>query len=252
MDHSPYYRNRPDADIAVLMIHGILGTPRHFDWLIPAIPDDITVSNILLPGHGGSVQDFSHATMEQWQTYVEKTVSDLEKSGRRIIVVGHSLGSLLALHAAVKHNSICALMLLNVPLCPQLRPRLMGRNLRAAFGKLNKNDPKDAQFSQACGTVTEPYLWKYLAWIPNFLSLLCLCRKSRSIPSRLCIPCCAYLGGEDDLVNIRTKKWLQNHPQITMRYFPNGTHFGYSEQERSIIKEDFDCMLQNISKKQAL
>lgn len=252
MVHSPFFRDRPDADIAVLMIHGILGTPRHFDWLINTIPDNIHISNILLPGHGGSVQDFSNATMDQWLAHVEKTVSDLEKPGRQIIVVGHSLGSLLALNAAKNHKSIRSLMLLNVPLYPQFRLRLIGRNFRAAFGKLNMNDPKDVQFYQACGTVTEPFLWKYLTWIPNFLSLLHLCRKCRTIPQRLSIPCNAYLGGEDDLVNIRTKNWLQNHSKITLRYFPNGTHFGYSKQEQSIIKEDFNSILLEISKKQAL
>ena len=62
MTHHPYFRNRPDANTAVLLIHGILSTPRHFDWLIPHIPDYFDVSNILLAGHGGTAQDFSVAS----------------------------------------------------------------------------------------------------------------------------------------------------------------------------------------------
>jgi len=59
MKHSPYFRNRSNTETAVLLIHGILSTPRHFDFLIPHIPDEYDICSILLAGHGGSVQDFT-------------------------------------------------------------------------------------------------------------------------------------------------------------------------------------------------
>ena len=34
--HRPYIAERPGATKAVLMIHGICGSPRRFDWLVPA------------------------------------------------------------------------------------------------------------------------------------------------------------------------------------------------------------------------
>lgn len=251
MAHCPFFRHRPNADIAILMIHGILGTPRHFDWLIHATPDHIHISNILLPGHGGSVQDFSDSTMKQWQNHVAQAICDLERPGRKIIVIGHSLGSLLALNAAQQHKSIRGLILLNVPFCPQVRLRLVGRSIRAAFGKSNLDDPAEIVFLQACGTKTEPYLWKYLGWIPNFLALLSLCRKSRLVPQALTIPCYAYLGKKDDLVHIRSARWLQNLPNIQLRFFPDGSHFGYSQQEQSQIRDDLCKLLQSVSKNQA-
>ena len=243
MTHEPFFRNNPDSPVAVLMIHGIVGTPRHFDWMIPHIPESCHISNILLPGHGGSVQDFSNATMEKWQECVEQAITSLEAPGRKIIIVAHSLGTLLAMNAALTHESICGMLLLNVPFIPRMRFRLIGRSLRTALGKPNMDDPAEALYFRACGTKTEPYLWKYLGWIPNFLSLLRLCKTSRCIPDKLSIPCYTYIGGEDDLVHPRSEKWLSNCPHITMRYFPEGSHFGYSPQEQAQIIDDLSKLI---------
>ena len=37
MDHKPYIRYVPDSHYAVLMVHGIVGTPAQFRDLIPVI-----------------------------------------------------------------------------------------------------------------------------------------------------------------------------------------------------------------------
>ena len=244
MDHSPFYRHRPESNIAVLLIHGILSTPRHFDWLIPSIPDDVEVYNILLKGHGGTVADFSKATMQQWQAQVSEAVKSIKRPGRKIILIGHSLGALLALQTAQNRRSICGLMLLNPPLKPWVRPSMVWRSLRFAFGRIRTDDPGDISCYQDLGVSLEPQLWKYLGWIPNFISLLILGRKCRNIPAKLSIPCFAYLGRMDELVHIGSKKWLQDCLNITLRFFPHGTHFGYSEPEKLLIEADFEDLLQ--------
>ena len=66
MDHRAYIRIVEDSDTAVLMIHGIAGSPAHFRDLIPVIPADWSVYNILLDGHGGTVSDFSRTSMKKW------------------------------------------------------------------------------------------------------------------------------------------------------------------------------------------
>lgn len=249
MQHSPFIHSRPNADVAIIMIHGILGTPRHFDWLIPAVPEECHISSILLPGHGGSVQDFSRSNMSQWKEAVEHAIASVEKPGRKIILVGHSLGSLLALNAAIRHESICGMLLLNVPFSPQVRFRLIGRSLRAIMGRSNLDDPKEAQYLRSCGTAIEPGFWKYLSWIPNYLSLLKLCKTSRPIPKALTIPCCAYLGGADDLVHPRSAKWLQGCHSINVRFFPHGSHFGYSQPEQEQITNDLKQLLSDLTEK---
>lgn len=58
MEHREYVRIVPGAKTAVLFMHGIVGTPNHFRDLLPLVdlvPDDWSVYNVLLPGHGGTV-----------------------------------------------------------------------------------------------------------------------------------------------------------------------------------------------------
>ena len=50
MKYREYIRDIPNSKVAVLMIHGIVGTPAHFRELIPIIPDNCTIHNILLNG----------------------------------------------------------------------------------------------------------------------------------------------------------------------------------------------------------
>ena len=53
MNSQAYIREIPGAKTAVLMIHGIVGTPEHFAMLYPYVPEDWSIYSIRLAGHGG-------------------------------------------------------------------------------------------------------------------------------------------------------------------------------------------------------
>lgn len=239
MDHRPYSRSTPNANTGILLIHGILSTPRHFDFLIRHIPNEYAVSNILLAGHGGSVKDFSKASMAQWQQQVEQQILKMSQTCGNIILIGHSLGSLLALQAACKFDCIRGLFLLNPPLLPRVQASMMGRSIRFAFGKLRPDDIGDVLCHKDLSIQLEPYLWKYLGWIPNFISLLQLSAKCRKIPAALDIPCYAFIGMQDELVNPKTAKYFPENPNISLEILENGVHFGYFPEEQSRIIAGF-------------
>lgn len=244
MDHTPYFRNCPDCETSVLLIHGILSTPRHFDFLIPHIPQNYQVKSILLAGHGGSMRDFSKASMKQWQAQVRQEIEHLRTPN--IIIIGHSLGALLALQAATCCKRIQGLFLLNVPFIPQMRFSGMCRCLRIAFGKVRADDPIDIACYQDLGIRTEPYLWKYLRWIPNFISLLCFARQCRKIPASLKIPCTAFLGTNDELVHIRSRRYLTGNPHISLQILENGIHYGYTQSQQHQITSHWENFIKTI------
>ena len=75
MEHKEYVRIVPGADTAVLFIHGIVGTPNHFTDLISLVelvPEDWSVCNLLLDGHGGNADDFAATSMKKWKNQVIK------------------------------------------------------------------------------------------------------------------------------------------------------------------------------------
>ena len=77
MDHSQYIRVVEGSAMAVLIIHGIAGTPAHFRDLIPVIPENWSVYNILLDGHGKNVKDFGKSSMAKCIDQVNRVLQTL-------------------------------------------------------------------------------------------------------------------------------------------------------------------------------
>ena len=73
------YVNIKENDTAVLFIHGIIGTPRQFDFLIKEVPENYSVYNMLLSGHGKGVKDFSKTNMKNWEKEVKEALAFLRK-----------------------------------------------------------------------------------------------------------------------------------------------------------------------------
>ena len=106
MLHSEYKNIVPGAKRAYLFVHGIIGTPDHFDKLIPMLPEDVTVWNLLLDGHGKGPTDFSRASMKKWRATVKSALRELAASHDEIFVVAHSLGTLLTMEEALVNEKI--------------------------------------------------------------------------------------------------------------------------------------------------
>lgn len=90
------------ADTAILFVHGILGTPEHFAPFLPLVPPDWSIYNVLLKGHGGSVKDFSEASMGEWKQQVHDAYQALRAVHQKVVIVAHSMGTLFAVQAAIK------------------------------------------------------------------------------------------------------------------------------------------------------
>ena len=67
MKHREYKRIVPEAEKAVLFIHGIISTPNHFKDFVELVPCNISVFNLLLDGHGKAVNDFARSSMKKWE-----------------------------------------------------------------------------------------------------------------------------------------------------------------------------------------
>ena len=148
------------------------------------------------------------------------------------------------MEAAATNSNICALLLLNPPLKVRFRLRLVGMSFASAFGTLKPDNALHEAYLSASGIQTEPYVWKYLGWIPNFLALLKQCRRARQLPRQLSVPCHVFLGKEDDLVHLRTAKWLEDLSHVKLTLFPKGIHFGYSNEEQVLIRNALKAFLE--------
>ena len=135
MAHEPSRRIISGSDTAILFIHGIVGTPDQFFPLIPLVPDTWSCVNLLLPGHGGSVCDFSRSSMAAWRRCVSGEIAALAACHKRILLVGHSMGTLFCIDEALRRpEQIAGLFLLASPLRIGMKPSATIQSLQVAFG----------------------------------------------------------------------------------------------------------------------
>lgn len=224
MPHSEYIKKQDGATCAVLFIHGILSTPRYFDRFLPAIPEGWDIYNILLDGHGGTVKDFSGTSMAKWKAQVKMRMSELCSRYRNVVVIAHSLGTLLTIGEAPRHPNIKAILLLDVPLNVRIKPVMAVQSLKAAFGTLDGNDPWESALGSFISIVLTRRLWQYLGWIPRFWELLCLCRQTREEIGNISVPCYVFLSRQDELVSMKSARYFQGHPTVTYEILEHSGH----------------------------
>jgi carboxylesterase len=96
----------PNAETAVLLIHGFTGSPSEFRRLGYYLNDlGYTVKAVLLPGHGTTPEDMIQTGFRDWWRGVKESFEWLQESGfTRIVPIGHSMGGLLSLKLAMEED----------------------------------------------------------------------------------------------------------------------------------------------------
>ncbi len=238
MEHREYLRLVEGADTAVLFVHGILGTPHHFDPFLPLVPKNWSVCNLLLDGHGAGVREFSRTSMERWQAQVEEAAQQLERTHSRLLIVGHSMGTLLAIrHALRPESQVAGLFFLACPLKLRLRFRMVTNSAKVYLGWVRPHDKAAQAGQKACGIRHEWQFWRYLGWIPRFMELFRLIRQTRQQLSQLRTPCWAFQSGRDEMVSCEAGKLLEGQAALTV--LPESSHFYYDPEDLQTVLGSF-------------
>ena len=230
--HGEYKRIVPGAESAVLFVHGINATPRFFDAYIAALPADVSVHNLLLPGHGGTVRDFGAHSAKEWEAHVHRTLDALRQNHQRVYIVAHSLGTLLAIREAVRDDRhIAGMLLLCVPLRIWSKPT-------AWWGKLAKGlGGKAAQEElRTCyGTEVDWRIWRYIGWIPRYGELFMLSRDARRKIDQLHVPATVFMAGRDEQVSLRSETCMTGNPAIRLRRMEKSTHHIFTREDNAAV-----------------
>lgn len=243
MEHLPFVIDVPHARVCVLMVHGFLGSPHHFDMLLPLIPADWAVHSIQLDGHGGTLRDFMRTDRHKWEAQLAAEMAHVCRTYDRVVVVAHSMGCMLSANAAVQHgdpSKIAAMLFLGAALYPKCDPPIVHTAIRMINFTQDENDPCTAAARACCGVqVYKIPLWQLLGSAPRFLDLFAISRYTRRRIGAYDLPMIALQSWRDEVVGRRSIKPFLANPHAKGEFLMHSSHFYYSPEDLARICEVF-------------
>ncbi len=237
--HTPIEKINTNSDTAILFIHGIVGTPRHFDDFITVAPNNVSILNILLDGHGKGVKEFSKTSMKKWEAQVKNTVDKLALTHKNIYIVAHSMGTLFALNEAITNKKIKGLFLLSVPLKLKLKPKMVSNVLKVYFNRI-KPDDLIAQSAKRCYGITDsknPF--NYLGWLPRYIELFKKSKEMRKKIDKITVPTIVFQSKHDEMVSLETIEMLNKNVNVKVFLLENSSHYYYDKSDLELLLDEF-------------
>jgi carboxylesterase len=103
LDPSPFLLD--GGPVGALLIHGFTGSPPEMRLVADYLhARGLTVSAPLLPGHGTTVEQMNRCQWTDWTEGAEQALVDLRSRCELVFAGGLSMGSLLAIHLAARHD----------------------------------------------------------------------------------------------------------------------------------------------------
>lgn len=244
--HQPYSRDPEKADRAVLFIHGIVGSPSHFEDFYQRVPAGWSIRSILIDGHGGTVRQFSHSSMARWREQVSQVVDQLTARHSSILITGHSMGTLLAIEQALrKPEQVKGLFLLAVPLYARAKRAAVVQSVRTALDLDPRGDPRLEAARALYSIEPDRRIWRYLGYIPRYHELLKVMRNTREMIPRLTVPCRVLMSRHDEIVSPRSAGGLTLNPLVSLDWLEHSDHKYYPREDKEFLLEEFEAFCLN-------
>lgn len=247
MEHKEYISEIPGCHTVVLFIHGISGSPNQFSFIAESFKGRFSVYNILLDGHGSDVLSFGKSSMAKWISQVLSAVQSLERKYENIILVGHSMGCLLAAEAFLSYpDKIKKMIWLAVPLKIFIRPKAVLNSYKIKFGCVQPDDAV-GNAGIACNSIGKHRsVFEYLTWVPRYLELLAEAHKIRKYIAQITVPTTVFLSQNDELVSIQSRRYLKGNPFMEAIELSDSGHFYYTQEEKKNILAKTDALLKGL------
>lgn len=221
----------------ILFVHGITGSNRTFEPLLPLVPDSYDIRMITLEGHGGNALDFSRASMRGWKHQVEESVREMVEKYDTVIAVGHSMGCLLMLEQAAK-GALAGLFLMNPALHIRPKLRMLTIPLMAMTG-LKNNELTEAA-KNASGIAPDHNPFHYYGWTARFIELLKESRRVRNqMLDKVKCPVKVILSGKDESVSLKTGRCFRGMSNAQVLELPHSTHYYYPPADLNRLTAEF-------------
>ena len=236
--HTPLFLENSAGKGLVVFVHGFMGSPRQFDYLAESVHrQGYSAASLLLPGHGAAARDFASGTMELWQSHVNAEVGGLARDHGNIWLVGHSMGGLLSINAAVTHSEhVRGLFLIA---CPFKLTTFSANVVQARAKQIfhRKTHPMKAAYLGALSVKQSPsLLWRI---VRPALELKKLILAAQDNLSDIRVPVTAVYSRADEIVCMGSLDILKSgldNTELQQIILSDSLHAYYPERERALIE----------------
>lgn len=245
--HTEYHYKAEGCGTVVVFIHGIEGSPVQFDFMIEKLNGAYSIENLLLPGHGLTKKEFARSSMAEWQGYVDEKIRQLQEQYKHIVLVGHSMGCLLSVQAAISYpQRIAGLFLTCMPLRIHVRLSYIKRILGLHTGKSAKSG---YMTTAKRGHVSAAGFTAYLASAPRYIELLKKIRLTRKIIGGLKLPIIVVLSQSDEIVSAKSADFVAHMKNVKVLSAEGCGHVYFPKEAQEFVSGTLLEFIQNVTKK---
>ena len=216
-----------------------MGSPGQFADLAEAVHEiGCTYRALLLPGHGGGLRKFVKSGLRDWQACVQSEIDKIKQEHKKIFLVGHSMGGLLALQASlVKENNISGLVLISTPLKVYLlNPKRLLQRL--GIMRLPKSNKMKAVYIESNSIATPGPLLYSFAIRPALHFYRLLWQTKKRLPE-VFVPVCMFHSKNDETTSYKSAALLYEGLCNTERRsfsLDKSWHVFFEDDEREFIR----------------
>ncbi|WP_282938943.1 alpha/beta fold hydrolase [Paenibacillus sp. RC67] len=237
------------ASTHIMMIHGFTSSPAEFRRLGYYLHDvGYTVDGILLPGHGTSPEDMITTGWRDWSGHVVKHYDAIKnRNSKKVIVIGHSMGGLLAMMLAMDRR-LEGVISVSTPMFLKSRKTMMAVLLKYVVKYIEKKPTVAAHIiEEACTYTKMP--------IPCIVDLRKLLKLVKSRLEKVHAPIFVAQGELDSVVRPKSAAYIYQHVSSQMKqltYYPNSSHAVLLDEERERVYEDIHRFVMTVQHHEAL
>jgi len=245
--HAPRFLENKDSSEIVVFIHGFMGSPRQFDRIAELThKGGYNAQIILLPGHGGTLKEFSSSTYRMWRSHLYSELDRLSESYDKIWLVGHSMGGLLALCAGrYPSRKISGIFLISTPMELTFLSK-EDIKIRLAQVFLDEDHYVNKEYIGK-SSIPRTHSMPFHALAP-MVEVRKLMSVTRALLPKVRIPVEAVYSVSDELVSIRSLKILKSglvHAPLKYTVLVDSLHAYFTDEEKELIDKALLDFLKN-------
>lgn len=218
---------------AILFIHGYMGSHNQFNGIKERLEgcgaDFITH---VLEGHGSTFDDFLHTDAETWQKGVDEHVGMLRQEYDEILLVGHSMGGLLATCTATRnHRKITGIVAIGYPISIRLSVDWFKNGYLASLPYHEGENPRVTAARDLAGVPVYGAVDTVRAY-PKSAEFMKAMLKARKELPKLKVPLTIINFQRDEIVSSASIDFVRkNYPDAKYYLSKKSYHFWFDEKD---------------------